>query len=61
MVRQNLVTEEAWYALYTSSWLQSAGEMQEFILETYPDATEEQMTKAIGVLQEAILKKAKYE
>ena len=61
MVSQNLVTEEAWYAIYSSAMLQQAGEIQDFILDTYPDATDQQMNKAVGILQDVILKKAKYE
>ena len=60
MVTQKLVTEEAWYAIYSSSWIQAYGELQDHILEEYPDATEEQMEKAVSKLQETILKKSGY-
>ena len=61
MVTQKLVTEEAWYAIFNSTWLQEYGELQESILEVYPDATEKQMHKAVGKLREIILNKSGYE
>jgi hypothetical protein len=61
MVKQSLITEEAWYAIYSSSLLQEQGEIQNFIRDTYPDATDKQIDKAVLILQKACLKKAKYE
>ena len=61
MVTQKLVTEEAWYIIWSSSWIQEYGELAESILERMPDATPQQLDKARLKLMEVILKKSGYE
>ncbi len=61
MVTQKLVTEEAWYVLFMSSWLSQQGEMEDSIREQYPEATDAQIDKAISKLREITLKKSGYE
>ena len=61
MTEQKLITEEFWYGIYLGSWVQQYGEAKEFIHDTYPDATEKQIDKAAGIVQQRLLKLAKYE
>jgi hypothetical protein len=60
MVTQKLVTEEAWYIIWSSSWIQEYDELAESILERMPDATSQQLEKALLKLREVILKKSGY-
>jgi len=61
MVTQNLITEEFWYNIYQSSLLQERGEIYDSIKEEFPDMTDEQYEKAVGIVQSRLLKLAKYE
>ena len=61
MVTQKLVTEEAWYVIWSSSWIQQKGELGESIREQFPDATDEQIEKAAKKLSGIMLKKSGYE
>jgi len=61
MTKQALITEEFWYGLYLGSYVQEEGDSQDFIRRTYPDATEAQINKAVGIVQRRLLKLAKYE
>ena len=61
MVTQNLVTEEVWYNIYQSSMIQERGYIYDNIKQEFPDMTDEQYEKAVGVVMARILKLAKYE
>ena len=61
MVTQNLVTEEFWYNIYQSSIIQERGYIYDDIKEEFPDMTDEQYEKAVGIVMARLLKLAKYE
>lgn len=58
---QKLVTEEGWFGILELSYLRAYGEIQDKIRDVYPDATEDQMDKALTKISEVILKKSGYE
>ena len=61
MVTQKLVNEEAFAAVLLTSVIQESGEMEERILSEFPDATEEQIKKAVINVQQFLIKKSGYE
>ena len=72
MVTQKLVTEEAWYALtqwyphiaiFSVEWSikEQPKHMAAIIKSQYPDATPEQIRKALLSVRETIKKKSGYE
>lgn len=60
MTEQKLITEEAFAAVILSSVIQESEQMQERILEQYPDAKEKQIEKAVGIVQQALLRRSGY-
>ena len=61
MVTQKLVNEEAFAAVLLTSVIQESGEIEDRILNEFPDATEEQIKKAVKTVQQFLIKKSGYE
>ena len=61
MVTQKLVTEEGFATVLKTSIMQQEGEFEEGVRAEFPDATDEQISKAFSKVQQFLLKKSGYE